>query len=137
MCTILPGRFLVLSNCTQTHCNGITTFCNSGEINYTVMQFSTLPLSFRKFVRSDKLKSMRTLFLPRGLMIDAVVLLQFSPQEVTKGAATHGQHHIPDISVVLRFFVEFLLTISYSLMRVMFSMEECRFLSLLSPRIGR
>ena len=59
------------------------------------------------------------------------------PQEVTKGAATHGQHHIPDISVVLRFFVEFLLTISYSLMRVMFSMEECRFLSLLSPRIGR
>ena len=106
------------------------------RINFTVMQFSMSPSSSRMFVRYGKLKFMEILFSSRELM----TVVEASPQSfrlaATNKAATHGQHHIPDTSVELRSFVEFLLTPFYSPMRVTFSMEECPFLSLLSPRIG-
>jgi hypothetical protein len=86
------------------------TFCISGGINFTAMQFSTSPLSSRRFVRYGKLKFKETLSSFRELMTVVEALPQSFRQEVTNMAATLGLHHIPDISVEFRSFVEFLLT---------------------------
>jgi len=100
------------------------------------MQSSTSRLSSQRFVLYGRHKCMAISFSPRELMtVVEASLLSFHRAAMNK-AATHGQHHIPDTSVELRFFVEWLRTPFCSPMRVTFSMEECPFLSPLSPRIG-